>query len=222
MAFVQVAHTFFGNSAHRARAQCPASYPKKNARTHYRASIQCKVQDVAETKLLEEYVNLVQGERQSLMELRSIQELSATDDSALVLAFLMFLSARGVRITRPVEGWIRRAGERCKKLGHASLGDNLISHSREEAGHEKMFEQDTACLVGRWNRAVFPRDSLHANDLLKGDYLNPGEHAYIALHESIIQSTSPYLQIPIQSEIERLSLVLVPVLFEAVKRCLGA
>src|SRR3954470_17820468 len=72
-------------------------------------------------------------------------------DPAVLERFLIQFSALGVRITEPVDGWIRRAGERCVAIGLEELGQSLITHSKHEAGHHLMLIDDTRLLVARWN-----------------------------------------------------------------------
>jgi hypothetical protein len=51
-----------------------------------------------------------------------------------LLLFCAYLCcAYEVRITQPVEGWIRRAGERCIELRFEQLGESLLVHSKQEA-----------------------------------------------------------------------------------------
>lgn len=132
-----------------------------------------------------------------------------TADTTLTLAFYLYMSSRGIRMTKKVEEWIRRAGERCKELGMHQLGDTLLQHSREESGHDQMYEQDTRQLAIRWN-AMFPQNTVDAERLIGADYLHPGEYAYHEVHENVVDSSKPFLQVAIAHEIERLSIVELP------------
>jgi hypothetical protein len=55
--------------------------------------------------------------------------LSPTIDPTLLELFLVHFCAMGVHMTEPVEGWIHRAGERCKVLGLEDLGRALKGHA---------------------------------------------------------------------------------------------
>jgi hypothetical protein len=107
--------------------------------------------------------------------------------------FLIEYCARGVAITRPVPGWIRRAGERAG----GELGRRLVAHAAHEEGHHEDFIADTHWLVRR-------RPDLDARSLLARP---PGRGAerYIRLHEDVIAGEAPFAQIAIEYEIERLS-----------------
>src|SRR5690349_2024132 len=64
-----------------------------------------------------------------------------------LILFLIHFSSLGVRMTEPVEGWIRRAGERCAASGQAALGRALVIHARHEADHHLMMIEDTRRVV---------------------------------------------------------------------------
>ena len=81
--------------------------------------------------------------------------LGEEDPKALFLFWINFCS-QGINMTEPVEGWIRRAGERCKVLGYKKLGENLCKHAVHEAGHDLMQIEDTKRLVSRWNQLYTP------------------------------------------------------------------
>ncbi len=132
--------------------------------------------------------------------------------------FLIEFSARGVEITRPVDGWIRRAGERCVEVGLEPLGKSLIKHSKHEAGHHLMLVEDTKKLVESWNEAHDPK--LDADALL-GRPPTPSMGAYVALHEDTIASDHPFAQVAIELEIEGMSVSFGPRLIEQCRRILG-
>lgn len=127
--------------------------------------------------------------------------------------FLIYFSALGIQMTEPVEGWIRRAGERCRELGLADLAGALEAHAKHEAGHEALMRQDLALQVGAWNRRVSPQlDAAR----LEATASTPGVSAYQALHEEVIASDAPFGQIAIEYEIEMLSVRFGPRL---INRC---
>lgn len=127
--------------------------------------------------------------------------------------FLIHFSAFGVGMTEPVDGWIRRAGERCTSIGFTELGRSLVMHADHEAGHHLMMIDDTKRLVQSWNA----RHSLQidASELL-GRAPTPGVRGYSELHERTISSDAPFGQLAIEYEIERLSVVHGP---QLIGRC---
>ncbi|MCY1073998.1 hypothetical protein [Archangium lansingense] len=124
----------------------------------------------------------------------------------------------GVYMTEPVEGWIRRAGQRCLSLGLDNIGKGLLLHSKHEAGHHQMMMDDVRMLVRRWN--IRRRAMLHTERLL-AQYPTDAMRAYRQLHERTIAGEMPAAQIAIEFEIANLSLVLGPHLLSNVARVLG-
>lgn len=130
----------------------------------------------------------------------------------LLERFLIQYTALGVRMTEPVEGWIRRAGARCIALGLEDVGQKLVSHARHEAGHHLLMVNDTRHLVQRWNAQHQGADAMDAADValdaeaLLGQAPPPAVLAYAKLHEDTIASDMPEGQVAIEYEIERLSL----------------
>src|SRR5580700_513168 len=115
--------------------------------------------------------------------------------------FFIHFCALGVQMTEPVDGWIRRAGDRCKALGLEDLGRSLIAHAKHEAGHHLMMIADTRKLVASWNeRRSF---ALDADELLALPATR-GVAQYAALHEEVIAGDAPCGQLAIEYEIERL------------------
>lgn len=133
--------------------------------------------------------------------------------------FLIEYCALGVQITEPVEGWIRRAGERCLQLGMAETGNALIKHAVHEAGHHVMFIEDTRALTTHWNQRHQP--ALDAERLI-AQGRTPGMRDYIHLHEEVIASSAPFGQVAIEYEIERLSVDLLPSLMRTFDQKLGS
>jgi hypothetical protein len=106
-------------------------------------------------------------------------------------------------MTEPVEGWIRRAADRCSALGLPELGEALTRHARAEAGHHLMMIADLRSLAGHWNLRHTP--PVDADELL---HLMPsyGARRYCRVHEENIVGKTPYAQIAIEYEIEQLPL----------------
>src|SRR5262249_45992454 len=130
------------------------------------------------------YDPLLCGARARLDGDECLAELRAPNlDPNRLELFLMYFSSRGVRMTKPVEGWIHRAGRRCASLGMMELGHSLEAHARHEAGHEQMMIADTRFLVGRYNARHGPKldpDSLLAQPA------TAAIAAYVRLHENTI------------------------------------
>ncbi len=137
---------------------------------------------------------------------------------ARVLAFLIQFSARGVRMTEPVESWIRRAGERCLELGFTRMGKALVEHAKHEAGHHQMMLDDLALLLPRWEQLGYPGLAV---DGLVAQEPTEAMDRYVAIHEDTIASDLPFAQIAIETEVERMSTVLGPALLDACRAALG-
>lgn len=127
--------------------------------------------------------------------------------------FLIHFSAFGVGMTEPVDGWIRRAGERCATIGLKELGRSLVMHADHEAGHHLMMIEDTKRLVQSWN-------TRHSHQIDASELLarapTPGVRSYAELHERTISGDAPFGQLAIEYEIERLSVVHGP---QLIGRC---
>jgi hypothetical protein len=130
-------------------------------------------------------------------------------------AFLISFASLGVRMTEPVEGWIRRAALRCGELGLAQLARALDSHAKQEADHHLLMLADAERLVERWNQTRKP--PLNVSALVAADP-GTGVTAYCRLHEDTISGPTPYGQLGIEYEIEMLSVSYGPLL---IARCIA-
>ena len=130
----------------------------------------------------------------------------------LLRLFMIHYAAFGISMTHPVEGWIRRAGERCRETGYAALGDALVRHARHEAGHHRMMVADLWALADAWNG-----ENLQKIDPVRLSRQNlPASIAqYRTLHERVIAGDAPYAQIALEYEIEALSVRHGPALLAA-------
>ena len=165
------------------------------------------------------YLPLVSAARRRLDDDARLNELLGPDISPTILhRWLMQFSAWGIRMTEPVEGWIRRAGERCQAMGFDELGRALIAHARNEAGHEGLFLADLHHLVERWNaQGLPPVSAARFLERLPVTAMN----LYIEVHESGIRGDEPYVQIAIEYEVERMTPILGPRLIDQCVRVLG-
>ena len=139
-------------------------------------------------------------------------------DPARLEFFLIHYCARAVPMTEPVEGWIRRAGERCEELGLVRLGRSLRMHARHEANHHLMLIEDVHRLVEDWNQK---RDSALDVDALLHVPPTPAIRAYVRLHEDVIAGPAPFCQLAIEYEIEGLSVNVGPDFIKQCARLLG-
>jgi hypothetical protein len=133
--------------------------------------------------------------------------------------FLIEYTARAVKLTEPVDGWIRRAGAATRAAGLESLGAQLEAHAKHEAGHHLMLIDDARNLAARWNaRGDVPPVDVEA---LLAAPPTPATQAYVDLHEETIASPAPYGQVAIELEIEGLSVRFGPPLMQRVEALLG-
>lgn len=139
-------------------------------------------------------------------------------DAALLERFLIQFSAHGVRMTQPVEGWIRRAGERCIEVGLDELGRKLVVHARHEAGHDQMLLADAQRMVARWNSRRAPQIDFAA---LLAEPVYASTRQYAELHEATITGDLPAGQVAIELEIEGLSLAFGGPLLKNIERVCG-
>jgi hypothetical protein len=129
--------------------------------------------------------------------------LSPTIAPRLLELFLVHFCAMGIHMTEPVEGWIRRAGERCELLGLADVGRALKGHAMREAGHHLLMLADVKTLTTRWNTHGMRR--LDPEALVKQPP-SLGVRRYCEIHEQTLTGDTPFAQLAIEYEIEMLSL----------------
>ncbi|HEX2568390.1 MAG TPA: iron-containing redox enzyme family protein [Polyangia bacterium] len=170
-------------------------------------------------KLYEPHIQAARARLGSDPEIRALVDPGI--EPLVLERFLIQYTALGVRMTEPVEGWIRRAGERCVALGLEEVGQKLMSHARHEAGHHLLMVNDTRYLVARWNARHGAAAALDAEALL-GQAPPAPVLAYVKLHEDTIASDTPEGQVAIEFEIERLSLEIGAPFVANCQRVLGA
>jgi hypothetical protein len=169
--------------------------------------------------IAEQYASRLETTRRILAEDPIMVELlDPAIDPVVLERYLIQFSALGVQMTRPVDGWIRRAGERCIALGLNDIGQTLVKHSKHESGHHLMLMEDTRILVKRWNQRGLGK--LDAEELISAPP-TPAIAAYVALHEDTISGDTPYGQVAIELEIERMSTVVGPRQIALCKSVLG-
>jgi len=146
---------------------------------------------------------------------RAISGASSPRELSLVL---VEYTSRSVKMTEPVERWIRRAGERCIALGMTKIGQSLVRHAAQEAGHHLMLIADAHALARRHNH--LHGTTIDAEAWIARDRTS-AMRSYAELHESVISSGEPYGQIAIELEIEQLSLTAGKAFLEVCQRSLG-
>ncbi len=162
----------------------------------------------------------VTSARQDFHTSEVIELITSPDcDPELLDRYLIQYCAQGVRMTEPVEGWIRRAGERIVDQGLTELGQALQRHAVHERDHHLLMIDDTRRLVDMWNESG--REPLDAEELLATPP-SPGTVDYIELHGSVIAGDEPYGQIGIEYEIEMLSVTAGTRLLANVAKVCGA
>jgi hypothetical protein len=137
---------------------------------------------------------------------------------ALLERFLIEWMSRAAYMTEPVDGWIRRTGQRCIEQGMEKLGNQLITHAKSETGHHVMTIDDARSLVQHWNTRRSPL--LNIEELLSQ---TPTESMkeYRRLHDETIEGPNPVGQIAIEREIGFLAVYFGPRLMQQVETVLG-
>ena len=137
---------------------------------------------------------------------------------ALLERFLIEWMSRAAYMTEPVDGWIRRTGQRCIEQGMEKLGNQLITHAKSETGHHVMTIDDARSLVQYWNTRRLPL--LNIDELLSQ---TPTESMkeYRQLHDETIEGPNPVGQIAIEREIGFLAVYFGPRLMQQVETVLG-
>lgn len=157
----------------------------------------------SETPALAAYEARLQSHRDSFARGPALSLLGGTARAPdLLHLFLIHFAAYGIEMTRPVEGWIRRAGERCCETGFADLGEALVSHAAHEAGHENLMIADLWSLAERWNERAARRIDPIA---LAAANVPDSVRQYHALHDDVAAGDAPFAQVAIEYEIEALS-----------------
>jgi hypothetical protein len=148
---------------------------------------------------LSDYDVLLAPARQRFDDSAAVRALRSNRDAGFCQYFLIYFCALGVHMTRPVEGWIRRAAARCTRMRLARLGRALSSHASAEADHHLLMIADLKSLAAR---CAAPVDV----EALLALPPTPGVASYCRLHEENIASETPFAQAAIEYEIEMLPL----------------
>src|SRR5262245_702148 len=129
---------------------------------------------------LDEYEHLLAPARERFAASPGLQAIQSRSDAVFFELFLLHFYALGVRMTEPVEGWIRRAAASCAALGLSELAQTLIQHAQGEAGHHLLMIADVRSLAARWNACRTPAVDAEA---LLNQAPSPGVRRYCQVHE---------------------------------------
>jgi hypothetical protein len=144
--------------------------------------------------------------------------LDPSIEPAVLERFLIEWMARAVYMTEPVDGWIRRTGQRCIELGMEKLGQQLITHAKSETGHHLMTLDDARALVEQWNARHSPQLSMEE---LLAQPPTASMKEYRHVHEETIDGPYPVGQIAIEREVGFLAVYFGPRLVKQVEKVLG-
>lgn len=168
---------------------------------------------------IDEYEAELKDSRQRFMNDQAISPLFTGEcDDRLFARWMLRYNAHGIHMTHDVERWISSAGERCGELGMDQLGKALKAHSRAEAGHDRMMVADTHAIANWWRERY--GDPVDADGLLARPPLASASF-YAKFHEQVISGPTPFAQLAIEYEIERLSITIGPVLMAGCERVFG-
>lgn len=132
-----------------------------------------------------------------------VNELYQQIDHEIALLFIVYYCSLGVYMTEYVSSWIKRAGLRCQEMNLPTLGTALVKHAKEEEKHDILLHNDTVALTQLINK----RFKLNMDEsFFLSQPLSQGVLHYRTLHEECIEGNTPYGQIAIEYEIEKVSI----------------
>lgn len=198
--------------------------------------------DPAYPAIAEYYLPHVAATRARLeVDTRVAALLTEDNGSTQMLGFLIEFCALGIRMLRPVEGWLRASGEGCVAAGYEDLGRELIAASTDEAQRHLLLIDDLVQLLDIWRGGVAPwrkgtslsggpprRRTDDKSDALALDMPalvrrdcpeSAVRHALI--REAASDPSQPYLALGVELELGHLARTLGPRLFRACEAQLG-
>lgn len=164
------------------------------------------------------YNQSIHPARRDFMNQAGIRYLIGADAPQSLHGFLILWTGFSIELTKNVEQWIRRAGEKCLQIDKEEIGKHLLQHAKHEADHDQMLVKDLDVLVKMWNQIY--HGNMSADEIRKMP-APASAQAYGQLHEDVIASEHPYGQVAIEFEIERLSVMFGPKMQENVLYTLG-
>ncbi|MCA9680687.1 MAG: hypothetical protein KC457_00710 [Myxococcales bacterium] len=144
--------------------------------------------------------------------------LPADAQDQAVLGFLIEFCARGVRMLRPVEGWMRRSGQACVDSDLCELGVALLVASRGEKQRHLLLIDDLVQLTELWRRRFGQKLDLGA--LVRRETPSARRHAKI--REFAGYGEHPWLSLGIELELAELIVDLGPRLMRRCEDQLGS
>lgn len=142
---------------------------------------------------------------------------AALEPHVLERFFLQF-HALGVYMTDPLEGWVRREGQRCLMQGLDALGKGLLAQARHEAQQHVMLADDTRLLARRWN--LRRPHAVDAERLLT-QYPTDAMRDWRLLVEDVLTGEPPGAQIALAYEVGQFHQTVGPLLLAQVTRAFG-
>jgi hypothetical protein len=174
---------------------------------------------IAAEDVLGAYDELIRPARRDFAASRGIRGMTSPGtDARTMAAFLLHFSALSIPITKPVEGWIQAAADRCTVLGLSDLGRALAAHSKAEAGHHQYHIDDFGAMLSVWNDRWAP--AVRA-DRMTTIGITRGGKRYCEIHEVNIRGNEPFCQLSIEYEIELLPVEFGPPFLQNCVRLLG-
>jgi len=177
-----------------------------------------RAQTKTDIPALQQYETLVDVERARFERESTLATLildPGIDPETLEL-FLVYYHALGYKMIEPVEGWMRRGGERCKELGLEEIGQGLCRHATQESGHHLLMLADARAMAARWNAR---RQQIDVETIIS--QLSPGGCHLKSLPAQIAESDQPYRLMSVNYEIERMAVVYGERMLEQFSRVLG-
>lgn len=168
------------------------------------------------------YLPHVEAARARVHEDPRIRWLLEDSSATEMLGFLIEFCALGVRMLRPVDGWLRRSARDCLDAGFEELGWALMSASRDEAPRHLLLIDDLVQLSQLWRRQIASDGrSLDLRGLVRREApASAQRHAVV--RETAGQPDLGYLALGIELELDGLSMALGPQLQRACEDRLGS
>ncbi len=165
------------------------------------------------------------GRARGHADLRVRALLSPAAGRGELLPFLLEFCALGVRMMRPVQGWMERSARACVSAGFIDLGVALRAAARGEDQRHLLLIDDLVQLAELWRSpadpGARPGPRLDLGALVRRE---PPEsvrsHARIRLAACALER--PYLAVGVELELAVLSRYLGPQLIRACERALGS
>ncbi len=134
----------------------------------------------------------------------SINALTTQSTPQDLAFFLLNYCALGATMNKPIESWIKKASKHCQKLNYLELANYLQQHAQQSTHHQALLRHDTQALTHWLNKKY--QLNLDSQHYLK-QKATTGIKQYQKLREQHAKGATPYCQLAIDYEVERLSIV---------------